>query len=407
MPGSYRHFDALIGDRISLDFPRDTQILDVGAGSGKYRDILHDFPDIDAIEPHSPYIERFELHNRYRRVFDCSAQHISPYQPSWYDLVIMGDVLEHMTVEDARQFLYLCASSRTAVLVAVPYLYEQEDYDGVEWERHIQSDLTHEVFIERYGDFGFECLVRDDKYGIYVWDPLSRWATDEIPENPHVSLVIPTYEWNVKTQCLVSCWKTQAYHIFNRLCPLTLQPNNGGSIEKSRNRGVAMNMAQKGITHLCFIDSDQGWHEQTIQQLLSHAVQVIGVPIRQKSHQLQWNMSGLPGTGHTIWNGRILEVGRIGSGFLLINRSCLARMISAYPELAVEDEQLGTYHTLFQTDKLSEDYTFCERWRAIGGRIWADPTLEICHVGQAEFTGRYADHMVFADEQIQRGESQC
>ena len=36
---------------------------------------------------------------------------------------------------------------------------------------------------------------------------------------------------------------------------------------------------------------------------------------------------------------------------------------------------------------LSEDYTFCHRWRAIGGRLWLDTQSRLVHVGPREFAG--------------------
>jgi hypothetical protein len=45
----------------------------------------------------------------------------------------------------------------------------------------------------------------------------------------------------------------------------------------------------------------------------------------------------------------------------------------------VIDRETGHY--------LSEDYTFCQRWRAIGGRIWLDPTGMLVHVGAHDFAG--------------------
>ena len=36
---------------------------------------------------------------------------------------------------------------------------------------------------------------------------------------------------------------------------------------------------------------------------------------------------------------------------------------------------------------LSEDYHFCELWKKEGGKIYADPTIELRHVGQHTFNG--------------------
>ena len=36
---------------------------------------------------------------------------------------------------------------------------------------------------------------------------------------------------------------------------------------------------------------------------------------------------------------------------------------------------------------LSEDYTFCRRWQALGGEIWLDPNTKLNHVGSYTFEG--------------------
>jgi hypothetical protein len=35
----------------------------------------------------------------------------------------------------------------------------------------------------------------------------------------------------------------------------------------------------------------------------------------------------------------------------------------------------------------SEDFTFCKRWRAMGGKIWADLTITLNHIGYFTFRG--------------------
>ena len=37
---------------------------------------------------------------------------------------------------------------------------------------------------------------------------------------------------------------------------------------------------------------------------------------------------------------------------------------------------------------LSEDYTFCRRWRSIGGKVWLDTEGALTHIGTHEFAGR-------------------
>jgi hypothetical protein len=50
------------------------------------------------------------------------------------------------------------------------------------------------------------------------------------------------------------------------------------------------------------------------------------------------------------------------------------------------DPQSGAY--------LSEDYAFCDRWRALGGEIWLDLHSRLTHAGMSYYegdcAGRYA-----------------
>ena len=46
------------------------------------------------------------------------------------------------------------------------------------------------------------------------------------------------------------------------------------------------------------------------------------------------------------------------------------------------DPETGTY--------LSEDYSFCLRWRKIGGEIWIDGTSQLTHSGPYQFVGSHA-----------------
>ena len=91
-----------------------------------------------------------------------------------------------------------------------------------------------------------------------------------------------------------------------------------------------------------------------------------------------------------------------GAGFLLIKRAVLTKMISAYPHLrftamhtqAVPNNsphQYALFDCMIEPDTghyLSEDYTFCRRWRDIGGTLWLDTQGPLIHVGAHEFAGR-------------------
>jgi len=93
------------------------------------------------------------------------------------------------------------------------------------------------------------------------------------------------------------------------------------------------------------------------------------------------------------------------TGFMLFKRSVPEKMQKHYPELfCVNDHQnrdFENYYALFDcmidpTTKryLSEDYAFCRRWQTMGGKIYADTTTTLGHVGNLGFPSCLKDRMV-------------
>ena len=100
-----------------------------------------------------------------------------------------------------------------------------------------------------------------------------------------------------------------------------------------------------------------------------------------------------------IVNG-LLEVYDAGTGFMLMKRHVLEKMIENYPDTMyysdkdmTEDSEKRKRYALFDTmidsDKryLSEDYTFCRRWQELGGKIYLDVNTHLSHIGTYTFVG--------------------
>jgi hypothetical protein len=163
-----------VKDYVLTNYGPSTSVLDVGAGRGKYRMLLPTYASVDACEVWEPTVDREGLRDLYRDVFVCDVVELVQL-PSWdesrYDLVIMGDVLEHMTVDDARLVLRRTLEAGADVIVVVPYSYPQDEEDGNEYQRHLQDQLTPELMSSTYPTLELIALeTRDFKpfKGIYV-----------------------------------------------------------------------------------------------------------------------------------------------------------------------------------------------------------------------------------------------
>ena len=161
--GSYDYGKREVVRWIWGNFPEGSTCLDVGACDGNWRRWIGDFLKMDAVEIFEPNVENHNLRAKYDNVF---VGDIKDYKYDWYDLIVFGDVIEHMTVEDAQQVLAYAWPRCRDMIVAVPWLYKQDAIYGNKWEIHIQDDLTPALFDERYP--GFELLVNTNmNYAYY------------------------------------------------------------------------------------------------------------------------------------------------------------------------------------------------------------------------------------------------
>ena len=164
MSTSYSVFKQEVKNWIYNNFNKRSRILDVGSGCGTYWYLLHEkFKNIDSIEVFKPNIEKFNLKNKYQNVYNCD---IKDFQYEYYDLIIFGDVLEHLTVKEAQNSLDYAYDRCYNLIVAVPYMYEQGICEDNIYEIHKQPDLTPENVLERYPNL--KLLYGNEKYGYYI-----------------------------------------------------------------------------------------------------------------------------------------------------------------------------------------------------------------------------------------------
>lgn len=164
MPYSHAFFKQDIKVFFDKTVSRDSKILDVGPGMGTYSLLLSPLGfKIDCLEIFEPYITKYNLQEKYGRVI---LGDICQFDFSDYDFIIMGDVLEHLTIEDSTKILNKIISEQKNCLVAVPYLCEQGTMEENEHETHLQPELTPELVIQQYPQL--DLLVKNKYYGYYI-----------------------------------------------------------------------------------------------------------------------------------------------------------------------------------------------------------------------------------------------
>jgi hypothetical protein len=178
---------------------------------------------------------------------------------------------------------------------------------------------------------------------------------------------------------------------------------NESLISRARNTLTAKFLHQKESTHLMFIDADIGWEPWHLLVLLNHDKDVIAGLYPMKTMPLKWVVNGFEGAEQGE-NG-LQEVSKAGTGFLLTKRHVFEKM-RAHPAVKpykndigldpVYDQYLATYFdtAVRQGRYYSEDWTMCENWRDMGGRIWCDRRVLLRHAGHFNFSQESHNHLL-------------
>ena len=204
---------------------------------------------------------------------------------------------------------------------------------------------------------------------------------------------------------------------------------NESLIQRARNGIVAKFMSDPTSTHLMFIDADITFSWIHIVKLLISGKELCGGCYPKKcfnwdkiKHQVIKNPTmnddelmakSLDYVFNPIYhkegenviikiNNGMAQVKDIGTGFMLINKSVITKMMKKYPETKFMNNVAGYgqtnvndyFYALFDCCidpvsrvYLSEDYLFCKRWIEIGGELWLDLGTNLNHTGIIDYKG--------------------
>jgi hypothetical protein len=156
-------------------------------------------------------------------------------------------------------------------------------------------------------------------------------------------------------------------------------------------------------THLFFVDADIGWEPWHLLVLLNRDVDVIGGLYPMKTMPIKWVVNGFEGAEEGP--DGLQEVSKAGTGFLLMKKHVFEKMkshpaVKQYKnDIGLDpkfDQHLKTYFdtAVRQNRYYSEDWTFCENWRDMGGKIWMDKRVLLRHSGSYVFCMENQEHLM-------------
>jgi hypothetical protein len=225
----------------------------------------------------------------------------------------------------------------------------------------------------------------------------------DIIRKSNIFFATPCYGGQITDQYFLSMFRlTQElikYNINFRITTL----RNESLVPRARNILNAMFLEAKECTHLMFIDADIEFEPESIIRMLAMDKDLITGAYPKKTlpvdYAINLKFADEERTQVKVDMGAV-EVLDASTGFWLMKREVVDRMIEGYPELFYLNDSsidpkfneycysfFDTIHDPDDNRYLSEDYTFCRRWQKIGGQIWLDPNTKLNHVGSYTFEG--------------------
>jgi hypothetical protein len=193
---------------------------------------------------------------------------------------------------------------------------------------------------------------------------------------------------------------------------------NESLISRARNTLTAKFLDMPDATHLFFVDADIGWEPWHLLVLLNRNVDVIGGLYPMKTMPIKWVVNGFEGAEEGP--DGLQEVSKAGTGFLLMKKHVFQKL-NSHPavkqyknDIGLDpkyDQYLKTYFdtAVRQNRYYSEDWTFCENHRDLGGKIFVDKRVLLRHSGSYVFCMENQQHLMntigplYLDEQIKAG----
>lgn len=163
-------------------------------------------------------------------------------------------------------------------------------------------------------------------------------------------------------------------------------------------------------THLFCLDDDVSWDGDEMVRLLEAPVDFCAgiYPAKMETptyfvhYTDRERIERDPDTGLVEFNG-------VPAGFMRLTRRAVEKMATAYAHLQFDDPMVPGGHAwllfnfeLHANRLWGEDYIFCRKWKAIGGRIWVEPQITLHHHAKPDaetgkrkvYTGNFGDWLL-------------
>lgn len=200
---------------------------------------------------------------------------------------------------------------------------------------------------------------------------------------------IPSYDAKVDINCMLNLLQLVGMAGSHGIEFQVAHVSGCSILPKARNLLIARFM-ESDCTDFLFLDTDVIFKPEDILRLMAIATtkDIVGGVYPKKNRDSELAVDLLySATGSPVVDPEfnIYEAMHVPTGFMLIRKHVIEKLMHAHPELmyADKDEKVVCYALFdFQLRNeayYGEDYIFCQRARELGIRIYVDPYISLGH----------------------------
>ncbi len=213
---------------------------------------------------------------------------------------------------------------------------------------------------------------------------------------PNILIAVPAYRETVFSNCSHTVFEIGKRLLANGI-DSTLLHISSSDVAKVRNVYASLLYSMPRFSHILFYDNDIGTDPNIALRLVAAARDIIACVCPKRTNPIEFNVhfrlpAGTPADG-------IYETDRVGTGIMLIRRNVIEALVATNKLRSDPKHEIrglnGTLYGFFdQANGLTEDYSFCVRWRELcSGTVYVMTNADISHMGENTFTGNFAKYL--------------
>lgn len=162
-----------------------------------------------------------------------------------------------------------------------------------------------------------------------------------------------------------------AYSLFNLKGDYHISMQIGCDVAHNRNK-IVTQLLDKDYTHVLFVDSDMQFEPDTLQRMLEHDKDILGLAANRRKLPLESVVKPLDGDITKPLPKELFEAESCGTGMMLIKSGVFEYLPAPWFEFTYDEKG----------ERVGEDVEFCRKARMAGYDIHVDPTIPIKHLGE-------------------------